>query len=163
MSAQKPGSKAERARQLRDVRHRLQWTQQQMAEALGLDASYLSQLENGRRKVGDWYLKKAGEFERTKTPNILANVTADSYSMQTSAEACIAYFTRFLATCTDPAKIVWAYVELQQRFPLDKWTTEAEVDSKEAGTREASSKQLSSAAETVPKPAVPSDRVRQKS
>src|ERR1700739_4501391 len=134
MSAQKP-SKTEKAKQLRDVRHRLQWTQQQMAEALGLDASYLSQLENGRRKVGDWYLKKAGEFERSKTPNILANVTADSYSMQTSAEACIAYFTRFLATCTDPAKIVWAYVELQQRFPLDKWTVEAESDSKDASSR----------------------------
>ena len=157
MSAQKSGSKADRARQLRDVRHRLQWTQQQMAEALGLDASYLSQLENGRRKVGDWYLKKAGEFERSKTPNILANVTAESYSMQTSAEACIAYFTRFLATCTDPAKIVWAYVELQQRFPLDKWVVEAEASSREAGSR-----QPSSAAEMASKPAAVSDRARQK-
>lgn len=113
--------------------------------------------------MGDWYLKKAGEFERSKTPNILANVTADSYSMQTSAEACIAYFTRFLATCTDPSKIVWAYVELQQRFPLDKWTIEAEADSKDGASRDASSRQLSSGAETAPKPAAPSDRARQKS
>ena len=65
MSSQK-SSKTEKAKQLRDVRHRLQWTQQQMAEALGLDASYLSQLENGRRKLDDWYLKKAGEFENSR-------------------------------------------------------------------------------------------------
>ena len=38
---------------------------------------------------------------------------------------------QFLATCKDPAKIVWTYVELQEHFPLDKWAEgEAEVSSK---------------------------------
>ena len=153
MSAQRPATKTEKAKQLREVRHRLQWTQQQMAEALGLDASYLSQLENGRRKLDDWYLKKAGEFERSRATNIFGKATPETYSMQTSAESCISYLTRFLATCKEPAQVVWTYVELQQRFPLDKWNApEAEV----------SSKPPSSAAETAPKQAGTFDREHQK-
>lgn len=152
MSAQKP-TKTEKAKQLRDVRHRLQWTQQQMAEALGLDASYLSQLENGRRKLDDWYLKKAGEFEKGKATKIYDKTTPEAYSMQTSAESCIAYLTRFLGTCKEPAHVVWTYVELQQRFPLEKWTTpEPEI----------SSSQPSAAAEKALKPAAASDRDRPK-
>jgi DNA-binding XRE family transcriptional regulator len=154
MSAQKSATKSEKAKQLRDVRHRLQWTQQQMAEALGLDASYLSQLENGRRKLDDWYLKKAGEFEKGKTTKIYDKSTPEAYSMQTSAESCIAYLTRFLATCKEPAHVVWTYVELQQRFPLDKWTApEAEI----------SSAQPSSAADKSPNQTGPLDRDRPKS
>ncbi|HEX3624279.1 MAG TPA: helix-turn-helix transcriptional regulator [Verrucomicrobiae bacterium] len=153
MSAQKSASKTEKAKQLRDVRHRLQWTQQQMAEALGLDASYLSQLENGRRKLDDWYLKKAGEFEKGKTAKIYDKSTPDAYSMQTSAESCLAYLTRFLGTCKVPAHVVWTYVELQQRFPLEKWT---------APEQEINSAQPSAAVEKAPKPAAASDRDRPK-
>lgn len=152
MSAQKP-SKTEKAKQLRDVRHRLQWTQQQMAEALGLDASYLSQLENGRRKLDDWYLKKAGEFEKGKATKIYDKSTPQAYSMQNSAESCIAYLTRFLGTCREPAHVVWTYVELQQRFPLEKWTTpEPEIDSA----------QPSATAEKTTKTAAVPDRDRPK-
>ena len=131
MSPQKPAIKSDKAKQLREMRLRLDWTQQQMAEALGLDPSYLSQLENGRRKLDDWYLKKAGEFEQSKASNIFGNATPESYSLQTSAESCITYLKQFLATCKDPAKIVWTYVELQEHFPLDKWTdAEEEINSK---------------------------------
>ena len=122
MSQQKPVIRTEKAKQLREMRRRLEWTQQQMAEALGLDPSYLSQLENGRRKLDDWYLKKAGEFEKTKTTNIFGSVTPESYSMQFTAESCISYLRQFLATCKDPAKVIWTYVELQEHFPMDKWT-----------------------------------------
>ena len=122
MSQPKPAIKVEKARQLREMRRRLEWTQQQMAEALGLDPSYLSQLENGRRKLDDWYLKKAGEFEKTKSLNIFGNVTPESYSLQSTAESCLAYLKQFLSTCKDPAKIIWTYVELQEHFPLDKWS-----------------------------------------
>jgi transcriptional regulator with XRE-family HTH domain len=151
--SQKSPSKTEKAKQLRDVRHRLQWTQQQMAEALGLDASYLSQLENGRRKLDDWYLKKAGEFEKSKSTKIFNKPTPESYSMQTTAESCIAYLTRFLATCKEPTQVVWTYVELQQRFPVEKWAAPAP---------EISSEQLSAVAEKAPKPAAALDRDRQK-
>jgi DNA-binding XRE family transcriptional regulator len=131
MSPQKPAIKTEKAKQLREMRRRLDWTQQQMAEALGLDPSYLSQLENGRRKLDDWYLKKAGEFEQSKATNIFGNVTPESYSLQSSAESCVAYLKQFLATCKDPAKVVWTYVELQEHFPLDKWMhADAEINSK---------------------------------
>jgi transcriptional regulator with XRE-family HTH domain len=153
MSSQKSASKTEKAKQLRDVRHRLQWTQQQMAEALGLDASYLSQLENGRRKLDDWYLKKAGEFEKGKSTKIYDKTTPEAYSMQTSAESCISYLTRFLGTCQEPAQVVWTYVELQQRFPLEKWT---------APEPEINSELPSSVADKALKPAVAFDRDRQK-
>jgi transcriptional regulator with XRE-family HTH domain len=127
MSAQKPLIKTEKARQLREMRRRLEWTQQQMAEALGLDPSYLSQLENGRRKLDDWYLKKASEFEKSKSPSLIGSGSADAYSLESTAESCLAYLRQFLTLCKDPAKIVWTYVELQEHFPLDKWT-EAEGD-----------------------------------
>ena len=150
MTAQKPPVKMEKAKQLREMRRRLDWTQQQMAEALGLDPSYLSQLENGRRKLDDWYLKKAGEFEKSKTANIFGSVTPESYSLQSTAESCVTYLKQFLSTCQDPAKIVWTYVELQEHFPLDKWT-----DPKAA---EVSSKLPFSAAMMAPKPAADFDR-----
>jgi DNA-binding XRE family transcriptional regulator len=150
MTAQKPPVKMEKAKQLREMRRRLDWTQQQMAEALGLDPSYLSQLENGRRKLDDWYLKKAGEFEKSKTANIFGSVTPESYSLQSTAESCVTYLKQFLGTCQDPAKIVWTYVELQEHFPLDKWT-----DPKAA---EVSSKLPFSAAMMAPKPAADFDR-----
>ncbi|HEV2330936.1 MAG TPA: helix-turn-helix transcriptional regulator [Verrucomicrobiae bacterium] len=152
MSAQKP-SKTEKAKQLRDVRHRLQWTQQQMAEALGLDASYLSQLENGRRKLDDWYLKKAGEFEKGKTTRIYDKSTPEAYSMQTTAESCLAYLTRFLGTCKEPAHVMWTFVELQQHFPIEKWT---------APEPEINPAQPSAAADKAPKAAVVPDRDRPK-
>lgn len=122
MSAQKTAIKTEKAKQLRETRRRLEWTQQQMAEALGLDPSYLSQLENGRRKLDDWYLKKASEFERSKATGPLVGDSADAHSVESTAESCVAYLRQFLTTCKDPAKVVWTYVELQEHFPLDKWT-----------------------------------------
>jgi DNA-binding XRE family transcriptional regulator len=121
MSSQKTVIKTEKAKQLRETRRRLEWTQQQMAEALGLDPSYLSQLENGRRKLDDWYLKKASEFERNKAVVPFVGDPADVHSMESTAESCLAYLRQFLSTCKDPAKVVWTYVELQEHFPLDKW------------------------------------------
>jgi transcriptional regulator with XRE-family HTH domain len=144
MSQPKPVIKIEKAKQLREMRLRLDWTQQQMADALGLDPSYLSQLENGRRKLDDWYLKKAGEFEKAKTTDIFGRVTPESFSLQSTAESCITYLRQFLSTCKEPAKVVWTYVELQEHFPLDKWTTAGE---------EFNSKLPSVAPTAAPKPA----------
>ena len=153
MSAQKPLIKTEKAKQLREMRRRLEWTQQQMAEALGLDPSYLSQLENGRRKLDDWYLKKASEFERSKSGAIISTVSAEAYSLESTAESCVAYLRQFLTTCKDPAKIVWTYVELQEHFPLDKWAETGE---------ELSLKSSFASAVMAPKPVVSLDRDRLK-
>jgi DNA-binding XRE family transcriptional regulator len=153
MSAQKPLIKTEKAKQLREMRRRLEWTQQQMAEALGLDPSYLSQLENGRRKLDDWYLKKASEFEKSKSGGIISSVSAEAYSLESTAESCLAYLRQFLTTCKDPAKIVWTYVELQEHFPLDKWAqTEEDLNSKAPFAP----------AMSAPKPVVSLDRDRLK-
>jgi DNA-binding XRE family transcriptional regulator len=153
MSSQKPLIKTEKAKQLREMRRRLEWTQQQMAEALGLDPSYLSQLENGRRKLDDWYLKKASEFEKSKSGGIITSGPADSYSLESTAESCLAYLRQFLTSCKDPAKIVWTYVELQEHFPLDKWAETAE---------DLSSKATFASTITAPKPVVTLDRDRPK-
>jgi DNA-binding XRE family transcriptional regulator len=153
MSSQKPLIKTEKARQLREMRRRLEWTQQQMAEALGLDPSYLSQLENGRRKLDDWYLKKASEFEKSKSGGIISSVSTEAYSLDSTADSCMAYLRQFLTTCKDPAKIVWTYVELQEHFPLDKWA-ETEED--------LNSKATYASAMSATKPAVSLDRDRPK-
>src|SRR5580698_180101 len=153
MSQPKPVIKIEKAKQLREMRLRLDWTQQQMADALGLDPSYLSQLENGRRKLDDWYLKKAGEFEKAKTTDIFGRVTPESFSLQSTAESCITYLKQFLATCKDPAKVVWTYVELQEHFPLDKWM---------AAEEDISSAEPFDAATPAPKPPAALDRDRPK-
>lgn len=151
MSQPKPVIKIEKAKQLREMRLRLDWTQQQMADALGLDPSYLSQLENGRRKLDDWYLKKAGEFEKTKATDIFGRVTPESFSLQSTAESCVAYLKQFLSNCKEPAKIVWTYVELQEHFPLDKWSNP---------DADFSSKLPSVSANLAPKPAGDFDRAR---
>jgi DNA-binding XRE family transcriptional regulator len=153
MSQPKPVIKIEKAKQLREMRRRLEWTQQQMAEALGLDPSYLSQLENGRRKLDDWYLKKAGEFEKGKTTHMFGPGASESYSMQFTAESCLSYLSQFLATCQDPAKVVWTYVELQEHFPLDKWTALA---------ADANSEQPSASVAPAAKPVSDFDRDRPK-
>ena len=62
MSQQKPVIRTEKAKQLREMRRRLEWTQQQMAEALGLDSSYLSQLETGLRVAGAKLARRAAKF-----------------------------------------------------------------------------------------------------
>jgi len=88
-----------------------------MADALGLDSTYLSQLENGRREVDEWYLKRATEFEKSNEVNPLHDA-----DFKPSAEACMAYLKSFLETCNDPAKIGWTYIELREHFPMNKWT-----------------------------------------
>jgi transcriptional regulator with XRE-family HTH domain len=40
------------------------WSREEMSRALHLDPLYLAQLENGRRKVDDFYLQRAEELVR---------------------------------------------------------------------------------------------------
>lgn len=58
----------EKGRSLRTIRKTLHFTQNQMAERLELDPTYLSQLENGSRPVDEWYLQKAQQiFEKSNS------------------------------------------------------------------------------------------------
>lgn len=52
------------AKNLKSVREGLRLNQAQMAGLLGLNRSYLAELETGRRPLNDWIVKKAQEVER---------------------------------------------------------------------------------------------------
>ena len=66
MSQHKTLTNFEKGKSLLEIRDRLNLTQKAMADLLGLDSTYLSQLENGHRAVSDHYLIKATEIEKSK-------------------------------------------------------------------------------------------------
>src|SRR6185312_14839403 len=97
-----------------------------MAQKLNLDSTYLSQLENGRREVDEFYVQRADELAREfeNANKLLASAEAIRESLDQatpSREACLQYLRLFLETCTDAAKLGWTAVELKEHFPLDKW------------------------------------------
>ena len=109
------------------ARKRLGFSQVQMAQKLNLDSTYLSQLENGRREVDEFYVQRAEElareFENANKLKASARCRSANRSGTTapSREGCLQYLQQFLETCTDAAKLGWTAVELKQHFPLDKW------------------------------------------
>jgi transcriptional regulator with XRE-family HTH domain len=126
MSQQKNLTNFEKGKLLLNARKRLDLNQVQMAQKLNLDSSYLSQLENGRREVDEFYVNRAEELAREFE-------NADKFTAATEAvfestdrpaptrESCLRYLQQFLATCTDAAKLGWTAIELKEHFPLDKW------------------------------------------
>ena len=97
-----------------------------MAQKLNLDSTYLSQLENGRREVDEFYVQRAEElareFENANKFKAATDEIRESIAQGApSRESCLEYFKVFLETCTDAAKLGWTLVELKQHFPLDKW------------------------------------------
>jgi len=126
VNAQKHIGDKEKGNLLMAARKRMGLSQVEMAGKLGLDSTYISQLENGRRKVGDFYVQRAEElvreFENQARFTSARDTFAESGDHSTpSREICLHYLQLFLATCTDPAKLGWTAVELKQHFPLDKW------------------------------------------
>jgi DNA-binding transcriptional regulator YdaS (Cro superfamily) len=92
-----------------------------MAERLGLDPTYLSQLENGARPVDPWYIQRAEEIEsafgKAKEVKETAPAGFDSSGVRERAHA---YLDRVLDACdADEDKLRWTLVELQRRFPLE--------------------------------------------
>ena len=106
------------------ARKRLGLNQVQMAQKLNLDPTYLSQLENGRREVDEFYVHRseelAREFENANKVKASAEAIFDSTG-QPTRESCLRYLQRFLETCTDATKLGWTAIELKEHFPLDKW------------------------------------------
>ena len=126
MNAQKTMTNAEKGKLLMVARKRLGLNQVQMAQKLNLDSTYLSQLENGRREVDEFYVQRAEEFAResenaSKSQAGIGEVRELLGKASLSREKCLEYFRVFLETCTDAAKLGWTAVELEQHFPLDKW------------------------------------------
>jgi transcriptional regulator with XRE-family HTH domain len=107
----------EKGKTLREIRNRLNLTQRELAKELHIDSTYLSQLENGGRPVDDFYLEQAREIEKSNKVQAFRDMAAPT------AEMCLAYLKEFLERCDEPAKIVWAYIELKEHFPLTKFSS----------------------------------------
>ena len=124
VNQQKHLSNAEKGKLLIAARKRLDFSQVQMAEKLNLDSTYLSQLENGRREVDDFYVERAEElareWETINASKAAAMRESAGYAAPTT-ESCLRYLQEFLETCTDATKLGWTAVELREHFPLDKW------------------------------------------
>src|SRR5579862_3632078 len=97
------------------ARKRLGFSQVQMAEKLNLDSTYISQLENGRREVDEFYVRRAEEMAEEHENKLKAapDVMREEWSAEgiPTRESCLQYFQQFLETCKDPAKLGWAAVE----------------------------------------------------
>lgn len=130
MSQQKIFTNFEKGKLLIAARKRLGLSQVQMAQKLNLDSSYLSQLENGRREVDEFYVNRAEElareFENAHKIKISAEAIFESTG-QPTRESCLRYFQQFLETCTDAAKLGWTAIELKEHFPLNKWAPVSSV------------------------------------
>jgi transcriptional regulator with XRE-family HTH domain len=126
VSQQQTLTKLEKAKSLRGIRKRLGWTQPRMAKALGLDFTYLSQLENGKRDLDDWYLQRANEIalEVEKSKNVKGEASREESELRAK---CHAYLDETLDACRgDLDQVTWTYVELQRRFPRTQPATRPE-------------------------------------
>ena len=126
VNAYKQLTDSDKGKLLIAARKRLGLNQVQMAQRLNLDSTYLSQLENGRRAVDEFYVQRAEElareFENANKFKASAGEIRESIAQGgPSRESCLEYFKAFLETCTDAARLGWTAVELKQHFPLDKW------------------------------------------
>jgi transcriptional regulator with XRE-family HTH domain len=120
-------SNAEKGKLLMAARKRLGFSQVQMAEKLNLDPTYISQLENGRREVDEFYVTRAEELARefeeaNKIKSSTEAMRETPGHIEPTRESCLQYLRQFLEACTDAAKLGWTAVELKEHFPLDKWT-----------------------------------------
>jgi transcriptional regulator with XRE-family HTH domain len=126
VSQQKNLTNLEKGKLLISARKRLRFSQVQMAQKLNLDSTYLSQLENGRREVDEFYVQRADElareFEKADKLKVSAEAIRESMGQAPpSPEGCLQYLQLFLETCIDAAKLGWTAIELKEHFPLDKW------------------------------------------
>ncbi len=126
MSQQKNLTNFDKGKLLVAARKRLGYSQVQMAAELHLDSTYLSQLENGRREVDEFYVQRAEEMARDHENANKFKATVDALSeapgqIEPTRESCLQYLKHFLETCTDAAKLGWTAVELIEHFPLNKW------------------------------------------
>ena len=124
MSQQKSLTNFDKGKLLMAARKRLGLSQRQMAMKLNLDSSYISQLENGRREVDEFYVRRAEELARDFENSNKIKTSSDPLhetSDYVTPEGCLEYLRQFLATCTDATKLGWTAIELKEHFPLDKW------------------------------------------
>jgi transcriptional regulator with XRE-family HTH domain len=110
----------EKGKLLREARQRLGLTQEEMAKALGLDKTYLSQFENGHREIDSFYLRRAEEIEKSKKVNdAIGEQSGTKYDAESIQAKCHGHLSGWLKQCAgNEHELSWTFVELQRRFPL---------------------------------------------
>lgn len=111
---------------IRESRKRAGLNQDQMAKAMNLDKSYLSQLENGHRWVDSFYVNRAAEIEKSNIVNAQQAKDAPAhYGHDSIQERCHQHLRKVLEQYGhDEVRLSWVLVELQRHFPLTAQTTE---------------------------------------
>lgn len=111
----------EKGKLLKKIRKGLGLNQAEMARAIGLDPSYLSQFENGHRDIDDYYVGKAREIEKSKAVNDRSRAESGTrYSDDAIQERCHKYLAAVLKACRgDEDRLRWTYVELKRHFPIN--------------------------------------------
>ena len=116
---------------LREVRKRLGWDQAHMAHELGLNRSYLSQLENGARPIQPWVIERVTSIEAGagKAMMALSEAVRGYGNLPPSASAlarsCVEHLAAFLEKAgADIVRLSWTVDELHKRFPVTKWDKE---------------------------------------
>lgn len=119
MSQIKTLTNLDKGKLLRDARKRLGFTQETMAEKLGLDPTYVSQLEKGRRNVDEFYLKRVEEIEGEFNKSNKVKEGTTPYTTTDIRGECHLYLERVMDSCGgDQHRLSWIYIELTKRFPL---------------------------------------------
>lgn len=116
---------------LKGVRKRLGWDQAHMAHELGLNRSYLSQLENGARPIQPWVIERVTSIEAGAGKAMMAlSEAVRGYgglppSAAALARSCVEHLAQFLEKAgADIVRLSWTVDELHRRFPLTKWDKE---------------------------------------
>jgi transcriptional regulator with XRE-family HTH domain len=86
------------AKNLKIIRDNLNLNRAQMAGLLGLNRSYLAELEVGRKPLQDWIIKKAEEVERRMAG---INLTAPKAGRVKEAENLVEFTEEVAALTTD--------------------------------------------------------------
>jgi transcriptional regulator with XRE-family HTH domain len=127
------------AKKLKEIREKMGLSQAQMAGLIGLNRSYLAELETGRRALKKWVLAKAGEIERRiGGVNLVASKSekppeaADLARFQEAVAGLssdelgelVEYFTQAIESAPKPALLLYrvassiAITEIQRRLNL---------------------------------------------
>ena len=125
----------EKAKFLRECRKKMGLTQADMAQRLGLDATYLSQLENDRRPIDDFYIDKVKDIQSRRGDAgdhgggyVLNDRGPDPIGV--GKKKCLNHMRDYLSGCNDANEVAWTLVELRHHFPLKGWQDQISHDAK---------------------------------
>lgn len=122
------------ANRLRHARLAKGWSQEDLANKLDVSNGSVGNWESGPtiprpvvlRKIAALFEVEVEDFlskAQSEEPKMYILAEAKSSGRFPSLETCREYFANFLATCKEPEQIGWTYYELQEKFPLNKFSS----------------------------------------